>query len=305
MSVPISGFRRPPRPGAWLALALLAPAGALLAAACGGGVSEEDLALSQQTAVNDAVATAIAEMPSAPTPVPTPTPQPRATPQPTATPAPTATPGPNFAGIYRENVFSVFQVDTGGSKGSAWLIDDGVLVTNQHVVGDNELVLIRQATAAPFQAAVASVDADRDIALLLLDPDATDSVTLLTGSLTADDIAEPLMALGYSEGSPKPDGSVGAARVKIGVLSQVIDLGPAGINLTMDAAIDPGESGGPVLNKYGEVVGMNRGIRVATPEGNPTFGTFFALHVNDIKIWYETIRVFLSQQDFPGTPGPN
>jgi S1-C subfamily serine protease len=202
-------------------------------------------------------------------------------------------------------VFGVFQIDTEGSKGSAWLIDEGVLVTNQHVVGDNEIVLVRQAIGAPFQAVVATTDAERDLALLFFDPAATNAVPMRTGSLTADDIAEPLMALGYSEGSPKPDGSVGAARVKIGVLSQVIDLGPAGINLTMDAAIDPGESGGPVLNKYGEVVGMNRGIRVTTPDGSsPVFGTFFALHVDDIKFWYETIRTILSQAPTPAPTGP-
>ena len=229
----------------------------------------------------------------------------RPTAQPDPTPAPTATPGPNFAQIYQDKVFSVFQIDIPGTKGSAWMIDEGVLVTNQHVVGDNEFVLIRQATAAPFTAAVATIDTERDLALLFFDPADTDARPLVTGSLTADDIAEPLMALGYSEGSTKPDGSVGAARVKIGVLSQLIDLGPAGINLTMDAAIDPGESGGPVLNKFGEVVGMNRGIRVATPEGGLVFGTFFALHVNDIKFWYETIRAFLSQQDLTGTPVPN
>lgn len=309
MSVPVPGIKRRLRLRARLVLAALAPAGVLLALAC-GGVSEEDLglalALAQETAVNDAVATAIAGIPPVPTPAPTATPQPAPTPQPTATPFPTATPGPNFAMIYQQMVFSVFQVDLGSTKGSAWMIDEGVLVTNQHVVGDNEVVLIRQATAPPFQAAVATVDLERDLALLFFDPAATDAVPLVTGSLTADDIAEPLMALGYSEGSPKPDGSVGAARVKIGVLSQLIDLGPAGINLTMDAAIDPGESGGPVLNKYGEVVGMNRGIRVSDPvDGNPVFGTFFALHVNDIKFWYETIKTFLSQQALTGTPIPN
>ena len=308
MSVPASSTKRRPRRRTRFALVLLGPAGVILAAAC-GGVSEEDLdlalALAQETAVNDAVATAIAEIPPVPTPAPTATPQPAPTPQPTSTPVPTATPGPNFAKIYQEKVFSVFQVDLGSEKGSAWMIDEGVLVTNQHVVGDNEFVLIRQATAPPFQAAVATVDVDRDLALLFFDPAATDARPMVTGSLTADDIAEPLMALGYSEGSPKPDGSVGAARVKIGVLSQMIDLGPAGINLTMDAAIDPGESGGPVLNKYGEVVGMNRGIRVTTPEGSPVFGTFFALHVNDIKLWYETIKTFLSQQAASGTPIPN
>ncbi|MDA1257970.1 MAG: trypsin-like peptidase domain-containing protein [Chloroflexi bacterium] len=286
----------------------LIPAGTLIVAAC-GGVSEDDLdlaiALAQQTAVNDAVATAVAEIPPAPTPVPTATPQSAPTPQPTPTPAPTATPGPSFARIYQENVFSVFQIERDGNRGSAWLIDDGVLVTNQHVVGDNEVVLVRQAAAPPFQAAVATVDAVLDLAFLFFDPAATDAVPLLTGSLTPEDIAEPLMALGYSEGSPKPDGSVGSARVKVGVLSQVIDLGPAGLNLTMDAAIDPGESGGPVMNKFGEVVGMNRGIRATTPEGNPVFGTFFALHIDDIKFLYETIRTFLSQQGGSSTPGPN
>ena len=280
---------------------LLTPVVVLLAAACGGGLSDEDLitaiAAAQQTAINDAVATAISEIPPIPTPAPTVTPQPAPTPQ------PRVTPGPNFARIYQDKVFGVFQVDLGDTKGSAWLIDEGVLVTNQHVVGDNEIVLVRQAIDLPFQAVVAMTDPERDLALLFFDPAATRSIPLLTGSLTADDIAEPLMALGYSEGSPKPDGSVGSARVKVGVLSQLIDLGPAGINLTMDAAIDPGESGGPVLNKYGEVIGMNRGIRATTPDGNSqVFGTFFALHVDDIKFWYETIRTILSQAP---TPGPN
>ncbi|MFP6679028.1 MAG: serine protease, partial [Dehalococcoidia bacterium] len=195
-----------------------------------------------------------------------------------------------------------FQIDTGETKGSAWLIDEGVLVTNQHVIGDNEVVLVRQPVDLPFTAVVATVDADMDLALLFFDPEFTTALPLATGSLNENNIADPLMALGYSEGSPKPDGSIGAARVKVGVLSQMIDLGPAGINLTMDAAIDPGESGGPVLNTHGEVVGMNRGIRVTTPDGSsPVFGTFFALHVEDIKFWYETIRTILSQATY-GTP---
>lgn len=309
MSVTRPGIELRQRLGTPTLVVLLASAFALLAASCGGGVSDDDLALAlaaaQQTAIDDAVATAIAEIPPIPTPAPTATPQPPPTPQPSSTPVPTATPGPNFASIYQDKVFGVFQIETEGNRGSAWLIDEGVLVTNQHVVGDNEVVLVRQAIDAPFTAVVATVDIDRDLALLFFDPAATTSLPMITGPLTADDIADPLMALGYSEGSPKPDGSIGAARVKIGVLSQMIDLGPAGINLTMDAAIDPGESGGPVLNKYGEVVGMNRGIRVTTPDGNsPVFGTFFALHVDDIKFWYETIRTILSQAA-PGTPIPN
>lgn len=309
MPVFVNRFTLDTRLGTRSLLAIIAPVIVLIAAACGGGLSDEELTLAiaeaQQAAMEDAVSTAIAGIPPVPTPAPTATPQPAPTPQPIATPAPTATPGPNFARIYREQVFSVFQIDTEDSKGSAWLIDEGVLVTNQHVVGDNEIVLVRQAIDAPFQAVVATTDTERDLALLFFDPAATNSVPMRTGSLTADYIAEPLMALGYSEGSPKPDGSVGAARVKIGVLSQVIDLGPAGINLTMDAAIDPGESGGPVLNKWGEVVGMNRGIRVTTPDGSsPVFGTFFALHIDDIKFWYETIRTILSQAPTPAPTGP-
>lgn len=286
-------------------LAIIAPVVVLIAAACGGGLSDEDLTLAIANAQQDAVSTAIAGIPAVPTPAPTTTPQPIATPAPTATPIPTATPAPDFAAIYQEKLFGVFQIDTGETKGSAWLIDEGVLVTNQHVIGDNEVVLVRQPVDLPFTAVVATVDADMDLALLFFDPEFTTALPLATGSLNENNIADPLMALGYSEGSPKPDGSIGAARVKVGVLSQMIDLGPAGINLTMDAAIDPGESGGPVLNTHGEVVGMNRGIRVTTPDGSsPVFGTFFALHVEDIKFWYETIRTILSQATY-GTPVAN
>jgi putative serine protease PepD len=275
--------------------------GLLVAAGC-VGVSDLELEQAQETAVADAVATALTALPT-PTPHAVPTPQPTATPQPAAAPAPVPTPAPDFADVYADVFESVFQVETETDRSSAWLIDEGVLVTNQHAVGDNEAVLVRQALGPPFVAAVVTVDVERDLALLFFDERLTRARPLATGTLTTDDIARPLMALGHSEGLPRADGSVGAPRVKVGVLSQLIDLGDSGINLTMDAAIDPGESGGPVFNARGEVVGMNRGFRTVTPDGLPVLGTFFALHVNDINTWYQTIRVFLSQQP-PPAPAP-
>ena len=52
------------------------------------------------------------------------------------------------------------------------------------------------------------------------------------------------------------DGTVGSAAANVGVLSQVINFGAAsgGLNLEMDAPIDPGDSGGPVLDSDGLVV---------------------------------------------------
>jgi S1-C subfamily serine protease len=82
----------------------------------------------------------------------------------------------------------------------------------------------------------------------------------MADTITFGEWATPLMSMGYSGAGTWPDGSVGSANAKVGVLSQFMNFGEDsyGDNLEIDFGIDLGESGGPVFNLDGEIVGMNR-----------------------------------------------
>ncbi len=240
-----------------------------------------------------------------PTLVPTPTPQPTATPFPTPTPQPTATPqhvvdwGPVYAAAQR----SVFFISTPGGSGTGWLLESGLIVTNRHVVEGFSSVTVRQGAAGmdSFPATVRAVDSVRDLALLSygpalvdVDPEAT---PLALGNVSTGNIAAPLLALGYSGSGVKTDGTVGAPGANVGVLSQITELSSSGNtrNLVMDAPIDPGDSGGPVLDEHGQVVGINRAVQVATTSGQRVVGTFYAVHVDELREALPSLRAGISR----------
>ena len=112
------------------------------------------------------------------------------------------------------------------------------------------------------------------------------------GDADINDIARDLLALGYSGSGVKGDGQVGSPKANAGILSQITNFGAQsyGRNLEMDAPIDPGDSGGPVLNTDGEVVGMVRAAARRTPGGGRLVGTFYAVHADEIRAAVEEIR---------------
>ena len=92
------------------------------------------------------------------------------------------------------------------------------------------------------------------------------------------------MAMGYSGGlRPLEDGTVGPATANIGVLSGLVNFTFFDVdNLVIDAAVDPGDSGGPVLNLDGEVVGMTRAAQVSSG-GQRVVGTFYVVDWRAIR----------------------
>ncbi len=180
-------------------------------------------------------------------------------------------------------------IETRRSRGSGWLIEPGLIITNRHVVEHYRTVTVRQAEDPPFDATVLAVDTPRDIAILQFDPADTplneEAEPLPLGSVTSNDIAQELLALGYSTVSPRDDGTAGAASANVGVLSQTVyvDDKKEVKNLLMDAPVDPGDSGGPVFNSQGEVVGMVRAAQTHAAGGKRVVGTFFAVHVDEIR----------------------
>ena len=173
--------------------------------------------------------------------------------------------------------------------GTGWLIEPGLILTNHHVVEGSTIVSVRQNQGSLFTARVRAIDEPRDIALLSFDVSQTflDPMAkpIPTGDAYTSKIASSMMAMGYSgELTPLEDGTIGPATANIGVLSGIVNFIFFDVNnLVIDAAVDPGDSGGPVLNLDGEVVGMTRAAQAYTDSGQRVVGTFYAVAWEEIR----------------------
>ncbi|MCY4624054.1 MAG: trypsin-like peptidase domain-containing protein [Chloroflexi bacterium] len=225
------------------------------------------------------------------TPVTFPTPLPTATPVVFPTPLPTATP---FAGntvdeldaaaVYQQVAGSVLYIETPDGTGTGWAVSGGLIVTNQHVVGEEEAVTVRHAFLPPFRAEVVFTDAVIDVAFISYNPDTTALDPLPTRLVNGDSLGETLLVMGYSSVGVQEDGTVGGAAIKRGVLSQIVSFGEqGGRRLRIDAAVDPGDSGGPVLDGQGHVVGMSKGVVEVDETGRRVVGIFYAVHMEEIE----------------------
>jgi S1-C subfamily serine protease len=232
------------------------------------------------------------------TPAPTATPQPASTPQPTPSPQPTATSQPStlLDQVYRQSTDAVFLVVVGGKTGTAFLFEPGLLLTNQHVISGNTSVALWGAEGGSTLAVVVASDSKRDLALLRINPGATTARPLtLAPTIDNGSIAEPLLAIGYS--NTLADGNdIGPAGANVGVLTRVVEISQdLGLGFEMDAPVDPGDSGGPVLNRSGEVVGISRAVVVQTTTGQRVVGTFLAIAIDEVYEALPALRAGISR----------
>ena len=152
---------------------------------------------------------------------------------------------------------------SGVGSGSGFLIDgDGHIVTNNHVIQDADRVRVNFQNGESVEAKVLGTNPGNDLALLKVDSSAVEGIQPV--ALGDSSLALPgQMAIAI--GSPFGlDGSV-----TVGVISGVgrtldSDLArPIAGVLQTDALIGPGNSGGPLLNSSGEVLGINTAIQVS------------------------------------------
>lgn len=253
----------------WAALV----AGTVTLGACG-----EDARVVQTRAARTIFATQTAA--ATPTPVPTatpaPSPTPTPTPIPTATPAPTSTvtptPAPTIADIVSAMnpsvVFVLVQVAGKPVSGSGFIVSaSGQAVTNLHVVDGASTIKVYVGDR-PFAARVTSSSRANDLAVLQLDATGLQPVRL--GDSGALRVGQEILAFGF----PYAD-EIGSAQVSVtrGIVSRLgvtVYEVPDGIQI--DAALNPGSSGGPVVNLAGEVIGVSvakltraTGINFAVP----------------------------------------
>ncbi|MBT8078783.1 MAG: Do family serine endopeptidase [Gammaproteobacteria bacterium] len=165
--------------------------------------------------------------------------------------------------------------------GSGFVIDEsGYIVTNNHVIDGADTVTVRLIDGAEHDAAVIGIDAQTDLALLKID--AENLVATRLGDSDETRVGDWVVAIG------NPFGLGGTATAGIvSARSRDIRSGPYDDYLQIDAPINRGNSGGPVFNTDGEVVGVNTAI--FSPNGG-SVGIGFAIPVNQVRDIVDELR---------------
>ena len=157
---------------------------------------------------------------------------------------------------------AVATVESGIGSGSAFYISqEGYLLTNKHVVGDDKFVRVKLSNGRSLVGEVIRVDKARDVALLHTDPIGGEALALRPDAGTVGEVV-------YAVGSPFGQSLSGT--ITRGVLSarRVFEGVPF---LQSDVAVNPGNSGGPLLDGSGRVIGMSalkiegQGINIFIP----------------------------------------
>ena len=143
--------------------------------------------------------------------------------------------------------------------GSGWIIDeDGLIVTNNHVVEGAQSVTVTLADGRTFPAVTIRTDSLSDLAIVKVN--ASDLPAAKVGSSSMLRVGDWVVAIGNSLGLgiSATKGIVSAKNVSLSVSAgQTLDD-----LLQTDAAINPGNSGGPLVNMAGEVIGITS-VKVA------------------------------------------
>ncbi len=142
--------------------------------------------------------------------------------------------------------------------GSGFIVSrDGLILTNAHVVADASEVTVKLTDRREFKAKVVGSDAQTDIALLRID--ARDLPTVKLGDAKDVRVGEWVVAIGSPYGFENT--------VTAGIVSATSRALPDGTYVPFiqtDVAVNPGNSGGPLFNLRGEVIGINAQIYSGT-----------------------------------------
>jgi putative serine protease PepD len=167
---------------------------------------------------------------------------------------------------------SVVQIDVRSrgrsGTGSGFVISDGLVLTNAHVVGSSRTVTVRTADDRRLSATVLGTDREADVAVLRLSA-GTRLPALPVGDSRTLEAGDPVVAFG------SPFGLSGT--VTSGIVSAVDRPTSVGRAIQTDAAINPGNSGGPLVDAAGHVVGIN--TMIATSGGGGNIGIGFAVPI--------------------------
>jgi putative serine protease PepD len=165
------------------------------------------------------------------------------------------------------------------AEGTGWIYDTkGDIVTNQHVVDGATKVRVKFSDGSTYTATVVGTDVSSDLAVLHVDAPVSKLVPLTLGDSSALQVGDGVVAIGNPFGldSTVTSGIVSALNREI----SAPDNTPIEGAIQTDAAINHGNSGGPLLNLAGNVIGVTSQIQ-SDSGGNDGVG--FAIPSNTVK----------------------
>lgn len=204
--------------------------------------------------------------------------------------------------VLRQNIFGMESGQVVEGVGTGFIIDEnGYIVTNSHVVGDGsaETITVQLTDGRELQGTVLWNDATLDLAVVKID--ASGLVPVELGDSSTVNIGSYAVAIG------NPLGMAFDRSVTQGVISglnRTITVGSGTDSTTMeglmqtDASINSGNSGGPLLDKEGQVIGINT-AKAASGEG-----LGFAIPINTVKpVIEEVMKTGTFQKAYMGIGG--
>ena len=187
------------------------------------------------------------------------------------------------AQVYAMNVDSVViiynKTSSGTATGSGFILsEDGYVVTNHHVVEGDGKLSITLTDGRSFNATLVGSDDTNDVALLKVEATGLKAVTL--GSSSALIVGDQVAAIGNPLGELTSTLTVGYISAK------ERDVNTEGFAINMlqtDAAINSGNSGGPLFNMKGEVIGITTAKYSGTSASGASIeGVGFAIPIDDV-----------------------
>ncbi|MBM6700285.1 trypsin-like peptidase domain-containing protein [Bifidobacterium pullorum subsp. saeculare] len=180
-------------------------------------------------------------------------------------------------------------VQNGSAKGSGAIIDGGkgTIVTNNHVIDGAQQIQVTLSNGQMYSAQVVGTDTTTDLAVIRLDnpPSGLKAVEFADSDKLA--VGEPIMAVGNPLGydDTVTAGIVSALNRPVSVMDE--DSGEQIVTnaVQIDAAVNPGNSGGPSFNAAGQVIGINSSIATASGSSSSagSIGIGFAIPSNLVK----------------------
>ena len=184
--------------------------------------------------------------------------------------------GVSTKSLVRDQFFNVKEQE---GLGSGFIInEEGYVVTNYHVINGAQEVKVIFSDGKEVNAKVVNYDAERDIAVIKITDDVKMPGIAQLGDSSTVKAGEEVIAIG------NPLGKEFSSTVTKGIVSSPnrkmkTENGNVLDYIQTDAAMNPGNSGGPLINSKGEVIGINTAKKV----GEDIEGIGFAIPINEVK----------------------